>query len=166
MHEVPGEEAEQRGVAGAPASLQAASDEKQSGRAGRQEENERGGHAREQIGREGLGETPGLRPCPTEYKISYMMLPGKERAALELLVERGESYGLELVASSRGALKRGTVYVVLQRLAAKRLVTSRLAAAEAGEGGPPRRIYRATPRGAKVLRAHAVLARLLPAEAQ
>lgn len=95
-----------------------------------------------------------------------MLLPDKERVALELLVEWGESYGLELVASSAGTLKRGTVYVVLQRLAAKGLVTSRLAAAEAGESGPPRRIYRATPRGAKVLRAHAALARLLPGEAR
>ena len=48
------------------------------------------------------------------------------------------------------AAARGAVYVTLDRLEAKRLLTSRLL--EAGAGGRPRRYYRASARGLQALR--------------
>jgi len=43
-------------------------------------------------------------------------LSSKELLVLDLLAARKPSYGLELVAESRGHLKRGTVYVTLGRM--------------------------------------------------
>jgi hypothetical protein len=43
-------------------------------------------------------------------------LSAKESLILDLLAHRGELYGLQLVAASRGRLKRGTVYVTLGRM--------------------------------------------------
>ena len=75
-----------------------------------------------------------------------MRLPKSERVILELLVSKGPCYGLEMVESSRGALKRGGVYVTLGRMEEKGLVRS--AAAEAG-----RRLYRPTALGERALAA-------------
>lgn len=77
-------------------------------------------------------------------------LAPKERLILELLAS-GPAYGLEMVARSRGRLARGTVYVVLARMAEKGFVTA--AESASTTGGPPRRIYRATARGARMLQA-------------
>ena len=77
----------------------------------------------------------------------------KELLALELLVKNKESYGLQLVAASRGRLKRGTVYVTLGRMEEKGYITSRLDDAPPGAGGLPRRIYAATPLGRRMLHA-------------
>jgi PadR family transcriptional regulator PadR len=89
-------------------------------------------------------------------------LSRKQRLILELLVEAREMYGLELVAASKGRLKRGTVYVTLGRMEEKGYVQSRLEAAPAEAGGLPRRIYEPTPLGRRVLDAWAHVARLLP----
>lgn len=62
-------------------------------------------------------------------------------------------YGLQLVASSRGELKRGTVYVTLARMEEKGYVTSKLDAAPSGMGGLPRRLYAATPLGRRMFAA-------------
>ena len=69
----------------------------------------------------------------------------------------GEKYGLELVAASGGALKRGTVYVTLGRMERKGFVESRQGAQPAGAIGLPRRLYRATGYGLKVLEAYQLL---------
>jgi len=76
-------------------------------------------------------------------------LSGKETVILELLLEGHEMYGLELVGASRRRLKRGTVYVTLQRMEEKGYVQSRT---EAGEGAPglPRRLYKATASGRRL----------------
>jgi len=79
-------------------------------------------------------------------------LSGKERIILELLINSGEMYGLELVKASDGELKRGTVYVTLDRMEDKGLVESRQED-QAEHGGIPRRLYRPTGHGARVLRA-------------
>ena len=71
-------------------------------------------------------------------------------------------YGLELVAASKGRLKRGTVYVTLGRMEEKGLVTSRLEDAPPDAGGLPRRLYEATALGRRVHEAWAQVARLLP----
>jgi DNA-binding PadR family transcriptional regulator len=80
-------------------------------------------------------------------------LSPKESLILELLVGAKEMYGLELVAASEGALKRGTVYVTLGRREDKGYVGSRLEAAPPAVGGLPRRVYAATPLGREVLAA-------------
>ena len=89
-------------------------------------------------------------------------LPPKEALILELLADRRERYGLELVEASKGRLRRGTVYVTLGRMEDKGLLTSRLEDAPAEAGGPPRRVYEATLLGRRVLDAYTHVARLLP----
>ena len=91
-------------------------------------------------------------------------LPPKEALILELLVNESELYGLQLVAASKGRLKRGTVYVTLGRMEDKGFISSRLEDAPADEGGLPRRIYKPTPFGKRVLAAYAQVARRLTAE--
>ena len=91
-------------------------------------------------------------------------LPPKEALILELLVEESELYGLQLVAASKGRLKRGTVYVTLGRMEEKGFITSRLEDAPADEGGLPRRIYEPTAFGRRVLKAYAHVHRSLRPE--
>ena len=69
----------------------------------------------------------------------------------------GEKYGLELVSASGGALKRGTVYVTLGRMERKGFVESRQEPLPLGAIGLPRRLYRATGYGLKVLEAYQLL---------
>lgn len=75
-------------------------------------------------------------------------LSAKERVILNLLITNGEMYGLEMVEASK-ELKRGTVYVTLGRMADKGFVDS--TTRSAGSTGPPRRLYRATGLGQRVL---------------
>ena len=82
-----------------------------------------------------------------------LTLPPKERLILELLVSAGDMYGLQLVERSAGALKRGTVYVTLGRMEAKGFVSSEQAPLPSGAIGLPRRVYRVTGLGERVLRA-------------
>jgi DNA-binding PadR family transcriptional regulator len=86
---------------------------------------------------------------------SLPRLSPKETLILELLVERDEMYGLQLVAASKGKLKRGTIYVTLGRMEEKKFVTSRLEDAPADAGGMPRRLYEPTALGRRVLDAWA-----------
>lgn len=74
------------------------------------------------------------------------MLPKSERVILTLLVAKGPCYGLELVTSSGGALKRGGIYVTLGRMEQKGLVRS-------GAGETGRRLYRPTALGERALSA-------------
>ena len=80
-------------------------------------------------------------------------LSPKETLIVELLLRDDELYGLQLVAASRGRLKRGTVYVTLGRMEDKGLITSREEAPPPDEGGLPRRVYRATALGRHVYEA-------------
>ena len=48
----------------------------------------------------------------------------KELLVLELLVGNKQLYGLQLVAASKGRLKRGTVYVTLGRMEDKGYIAS------------------------------------------
>jgi DNA-binding PadR family transcriptional regulator len=93
-------------------------------------------------------------------------LSGKERLVLELLAaKRDRMYGLELVAESHGRLKRGTVYVTLGRMQQKGLIEAEPEKFTDDSGLVPRRMYRATPYGLRVLRAWASVARALAWEA-
>jgi PadR family transcriptional regulator, regulatory protein PadR len=101
----------------------------------------------------------------TEIKLPS--ISSRECLVLEQLRD-GEKYGLELVATSGGALKRGTVYVTLGRMERKGFVESRQEAQPAGAIGLPRRLYRATAYGLKVLEAYQLLREALalrPSEA-
>lgn len=85
------------------------------------------------------------------------------------LLESGERFGLELVESSGGRLKRGSIYVTLGRMETKGFVRSRQEARAAGAIGLPRRLYVATPYGLTVRDAYRLLREALslrPAEAQ
>lgn len=84
-------------------------------------------------------------------------LSAKESLVLDLLAHRGELYGLQLVAASRGRLKRGTVYVTLGRMETKGYVSSHTEDAPDGAGGLPRRLYEATPYGLRVLKTWAMV---------
>ena len=66
-------------------------------------------------------------------------LSGKELEIMALLTARGELYGLEMVAASP-ALKAGTIYVTLLRMAGKGLVTSRTVKSAHIAGLPRRRL--------------------------
>jgi DNA-binding PadR family transcriptional regulator len=90
-----------------------------------------------------------------------------ESLVMDLLGGR-DRYGLELVDASSGALKRGSVYVILARMEEKGFVESRQESAQ-NAGGPPRRLYRATEYGRKVHEAFSLLRDALalkPVEAQ
>ena len=78
-------------------------------------------------------------------------LSAKELLILTLLSEGRPLYGLELVAASTGGLKRGTVYVTLGRMEDKGYVESELEDRRPGAAGLPRRLYRPTAFGRRVL---------------
>lgn len=80
-------------------------------------------------------------------------LSEKQALVLDLLTAHGDSYGLELVRASDGRLKRGTVYVTLDRMEDRGLVESWEAAPSVGHRAPPRRRYRATRPGRAALAA-------------
>jgi PadR family transcriptional regulator PadR len=88
-------------------------------------------------------------------------LPRKEQLILELLAAEKPMYGLLLVERSEGALKRGTVYVTLGRMEAKGLVESEQESPAPGSIGLPRRVYRVTALGQRMLRAWTTFTREL-----
>jgi DNA-binding PadR family transcriptional regulator len=57
----------------------------------------------------------------------------------------------EIETRARRSVQRGAVYVTLDRLESKGLLTSRVAEGDGGLGRP-RRIYRVTPRGLRAVR--------------
>lgn len=83
----------------------------------------------------------------------FPRLSDKEFVVLQLLIENSEMFGLEMVESSEGELKRGTIYVTLQRMSEKGLVESREEPRPEGEIGIARRIYQATGLGERVFKA-------------
>lgn len=97
-------------------------------------------------------------------KGSIPRLSAKETIILELLTSGDALYGLQMVAASRGQLKRGTVYVTLGRMEEKGLVRSRAEDAPDGAGGLPRRLYSATPYGLRVAKAWTTMLKHLSPE--
>lgn len=79
----------------------------------------------------------------------------KELLILEMLIQsKRELYGLEMVEASNGNLKRGTIYVTLQRMQEKGLVDSKPEPRTAPEIGIPRRVYSVTGHGQRVYQAY------------
>ena len=99
------------------------------------------------------------KPTPT--------LSRTEATILNLLISsrKREMYGLELVESSDGKLKRGTIYVTLGRMEEKGFVESRREAVDAAPSAIPRRMYKVTAEGAKALRELAKLGMTAPRRA-
>jgi DNA-binding PadR family transcriptional regulator len=79
-------------------------------------------------------------------------LSPKESNVIRQLIER-DKYGLELVAGSDGELSRNAVYVLLGRMEAKGYIEGRPEPTPPGAIGPPRRIYKVTGDGRRVLAA-------------
>ena len=82
-----------------------------------------------------------------------LTLSPKEFLILELLGRDRELYGLQLVATAKGRLKRGTVYVTLGRMEEKGYIVSRVEEAPSEVGGLSRRLYQSTALGRRVLKA-------------
>jgi PadR family transcriptional regulator, regulatory protein PadR len=82
-------------------------------------------------------------------------LAAKEFIAMKLLVAASpkERYGLEIVELSDGQLKRGTVYVTLNRLEERGYISSRKEPEQPGIA-QPRRLYKVTGLGVKVFQAN------------
>ena len=92
--------------------------------------------------------------------VTIPRLSSTEHVILELLSE-GESFGLQLVERSGGRIKRGTVYVTLARMQEKGYIASRTEPLAAGAIGLPRRLYKPTAFGSRVMNAWAIAARVL-----
>lgn len=97
--------------------------------------------------------------CATVMPIagSMKIITRIEAVVLNAVAAKGRapSYGLGLVENSRGAIKHGSVYIMLARLEGKGFVSSRLERLPPGHvGRPARRLYRITEIGRRVLRAH------------
>jgi PadR family transcriptional regulator, regulatory protein PadR len=101
----------------------------------------------------------------TEIARLVPRLSTTERLILDLLRE-SEQFGLQLVDRSEGALKRGTVYVTLGRMQDKGYVESRTEPLPVGAIGLPRRWYRPTAYGLRVLDAWGLAARAFAAQSQ
>ena len=85
--------------------------------------------------------------------MSYPRLSNLERQILETLINHTELYGLQLVAIIPN-LKRGTVYVTLNRMEEKGFIASR-EFKEPGWPGLPRQLYKITGVGRQTLAAQA-----------
>jgi DNA-binding PadR family transcriptional regulator len=81
-------------------------------------------------------------PTPSEMVV-IKILQGKPHGA----------YGLEIVAASNDAVKRGSIYVLLGRLEEKGFVRVLKSKPQSGYEGPPRPQYQLTAEGAHVMAA-------------
>src|SRR5688572_232541 len=86
------------------------------------------------------------------------MPSAKEHIVLTSLLSNQEKYGLQLVAESNGELKKGTVYVLLNRMEDKGYITSRKEEPVPDAIGPARRLYRITGHGRRVVDAWSQIA--------
>ena len=85
-----------------------------------------------------------------DNKNEFPKLSRKEMLTLQMLIGKGEMFGLEMVEASEGELKRGTIYVTLGRMSDKGYIESREEPRTMPEIGIPRRKYLATGLGEKV----------------
>jgi DNA-binding PadR family transcriptional regulator len=90
-------------------------------------------------------------------------LTAKEREILTLLIRHdAEMYGLEMVARSERRISRGSIYVLLDRLEERGLVSSRIEERAPGTSGIARRLYRPTGYGRRVFQLWEELQTLAP----
>ena len=92
-----------------------------------------------------------VRPIIIDEMKTLPRLSATERVILELLATNGELFGLEMIERSGGRLKRGTVYVTLGRMQGKGYLESRQEPLPPGGIGLPRRLYRPSGLGRRIL---------------
>jgi DNA-binding PadR family transcriptional regulator len=92
---------------------------------------------------------------------SIPTLSHKESLILQMLVGKRAMYGQQMVDESDGQLGRGTVYVTLGRMQDRKLIESWQEERPAGAVGLPRRLYKITGEGQRVLQAWEQAALLL-----
>ena len=80
-------------------------------------------------------------------------LSDKEFLIMEMLIENDEMFGLEMVQESEGELKKGTIYVTLQRMSEKGLIESEEVERGEEETGIARRMYFPTSYGERIFKA-------------
>ena len=81
-------------------------------------------------------------------------LSSLEFLILKMLINNsGEMYGLEMIEQADGRLKRGTIYVTLGRMEDKGFILSRKEKQREGARGLPRRLYKPSAEGRRVLAA-------------
>ena len=90
----------------------------------------------------------------------FPALSGIEFLIMEMLERNGEMFGLEMVDSSDGALKKGTIYVTLGRMVDKDLLESRTSDDASGAQGQVR-FYSATEWGRRVFKAQQIALKYL-----
>ena len=83
----------------------------------------------------------------------FPSLSGKEFLIMEMLIDEDEMFGLEMVETSDGELKKGTIYVTLQRMMDKGLIESFEEERGENENGIARRIYSTTAYGERIFKA-------------
>lgn len=83
----------------------------------------------------------------------FPSLSGKEFLIMELLINEDEMFGLEMVEASAGELKKGTIYITLQRMSDKGLIESIEEQRGENENGIARRIYSTTAYGKRLFKA-------------
>lgn len=83
----------------------------------------------------------------------FPSLSGKEFSIMKMLINDGEMFGLEMVTESEGELKKGTIYVTLQRMSDKNLIDSFEEERGENENGIARRMYSPSDYGERVFKA-------------
>lgn len=91
----------------------------------------------------------------------FPSLSGKEFSIMEMIVQNGEMFGLEMVEESVGEIKKGTIYVTLQRMVDKDLLDSREEKRNETENGIARRMYFTTAYGERVFKAQEIALKYL-----
>lgn len=86
---------------------------------------------------------------PNDYRLPRVSR--KEATIMELLLGGDELYGLQMIRERPNDLKRGTIYVTLNRLEDKGYIKSKEIAPKEGEQGPSRRVYQITGNGKHVM---------------
>ena len=94
-------------------------------------------------------------------KSEFPGLSAKEYLIMKLLMDEGEMFGLEMVDESHGELKKGTIYVTLQRMEDKELISSEEEARGENEVGIARRYYAPTGWGERVFKAQEIAIKYL-----
>lgn len=84
-------------------------------------------------------------------------LSKKEALILQMLINTGEMYGLDMIKASRGALKRGTLYTILCRMLDDGHVESRREEQPDSVSGVRRLLYTHTPQGTRAYATHSHL---------
>ncbi len=91
----------------------------------------------------------------------FPALSNKEFIIMQMLSENGEMFGLEMVKESDGELKKGTIYVTLQRMDNKDILESWEEERNNNETGIARRLYAPTDFGDRIFKAQEIALKYL-----